>query len=117
MGRPFAFRSAAQSAARVRQLGRCARCGDSLDDVEEHAHHVIPNQSGNPGDPRHAWLRSADNCVVLCHTCHDVVHAGGRYRAGAVAPADYFTHSHGPDRAAHRNWVALVALKAHIFWP
>ena len=117
MPRAFAFRTPAQAAARFRQHGQCAKCGEPLDDIEEHAHHVIPDQSGSPGDPRHRWLASPDNCVVLCDVCHYVVHAGGRYRTGAVAPPSYFEHSHGSDRAAHLHWVALLASKASSVWP
>jgi len=116
MSRPFAFRTPAQLQARFRQFRKCAKCGESLDDVEEHAHHVVPNQSGRPGNPQHAWLSSADNCVVLCHICHDAVHAGGNYRTGGVAPPGYFEHSHGPNRAAHLLWVAQLASKTRSVW-
>ncbi len=117
MTRPFHFRTPAQSQARVRQAGLCAGCGERLDDVEEHAHHVIPNQSGNPRDPTHAWLASAENCVVVCHTCHERVHQDGRYRAGAVAPPDYFRHSHGKNLAAHHAWVKQLAQRSKGIWP
>jgi len=116
MPRPFAFRTPAQSEARFRQWGLCAQCGHPLDDVEEHAHHVIPNQSGNPRNPRHAWLKDSDNCVILCHACHDAVHAHGRYRIGAVAPASYFPHSHGNNRSAHLQWAANLDSRARDVW-
>ena len=116
MARAFAFRSGAKEQARFRQFGMCAQCGEGLDDLDEHAHHVVPNQSGAPGDPRHAWLASADNCVVLCDVCHDVVHAGGSYRVGGVAPASYFPHSHGNSRADHRRWVRELTARTRTIW-
>jgi hypothetical protein len=116
MSRAFAFRTPAQKEARLRQLGACAVCGESLDDVVEHAHHVIPNQSGQRGNPDHAWIASADNCVVLCDLCHDQVHEGGKYRTGGVAPPSYFEHSHGPNRAAHLRWVALLVARTRSVW-
>ncbi len=116
MARHFAFRTPAQSQARLRQFGRCAHCGDNLNDVEEHAHHVIPNQSGNPKNPDHAFLATADNCVVLCHVCHEAVHQGGKYRNGAVAPPDYFPHSHGHNRPEHQRWARLMAARARQVW-
>jgi len=117
MARPLEFKTPAQSQARLRQTGLCAHCGDSLDDTEEHAHHVVPNQSGNPRDPNHAWLASSENCVVLCHMCHERVHQDGRYRTGAVAPPSYFMHSHGNNASAHQVWVTRLTQKAKIVWP
>jgi len=117
MARAFAFKTPAQAQARLRQAGLCAHCGDSLDDIEEHAHHVIPNQAGNPRDPDHAWLASPENCVILCHVCHEAVHGHGNYVRGGVAPAQYFLHSHGRNRAAHERWVALVTQRAGRVWP
>lgn len=117
MSRYFAFRTPAQRSARLRQSGLCAVCGASLDDVEEHAHHVVPNQAGVRGNAEHLWLASSDNCVVLCFVCHEAVHAGGRYRHGAVAPPDYFPHSHGLDRIAHGRWVAEILARGKAVWP
>jgi 5-methylcytosine-specific restriction endonuclease McrA len=117
MARPFQFKTPAQSEARLRQAGRCAQCGDSLDDEEEHAHHVVPNQSGNPRDPNHAWLASSENCVVLCHVCHGRVHQDGRTRTGAVAPPSYFKHSHGENTSAHLVWAKRLAQREKTVWP
>jgi 5-methylcytosine-specific restriction endonuclease McrA len=116
MARPFEFPPATRSQARLRQNGVCACCGDSLDDVEEHGHHVIPNQSGNPRDPNHQWLSSAENCVVLCAQCHERVHEDARYRRGAVAPPSYYPHSHGLNQAAHHAWVTSLAHRAGSVW-
>lgn len=53
MARAFDFNTATRSKARLRQDSSCAFCGENLDDMEEHAHHVIPNQSGDPGNAAH----------------------------------------------------------------
>jgi hypothetical protein len=117
MARPFEFSTATQQQARQRQNGVCACCGEKLDDVVEHAHHVVPNQSGSATDARHLWLKSAENCVVLCDTCHYRVHQDGRYRTGAVAPPGYYPHSHGKNQGSHQQWVARLTLLTKQVWP
>lgn len=104
MARPFHFEKSVRDEARFRQWRLCALCGDSMDDDEEHAHHVVPNQSGNALDLSHVWLASAENCVVLHQPCHDRAHENGRFRLGGVAPPDYFPHSHGNNIPAHKSW-------------
>jgi 5-methylcytosine-specific restriction endonuclease McrA len=116
MARPFDFTSSVRSQARLRQNGLCACCGDALDDLEEHAHHVIPNQSGDARNPRHSWLSAAENCVVLCAVCHDRVHEDGRFRTGAVAPPSYYPWSHGGNRAAHNTWSIALNHKSRSVW-
>lgn len=116
MSRPFNFSWHTQQEARQRQAGACACCGESLDDVIEHAHHVIPNQSGKADEPRHRGLRSADNCVVLCEDCHWRVHEDGRYRTGAVAPPEYYPRSHGDDLLAHQAWVSRLVVFSTQIW-
>lgn len=110
--RPFEFDNRVKAASRLRQEGLCAHCGESLDDLWEHAHHVVPNQSGDEGNTLHAWLRTEINCVTLCQDCHERVHQDGRFRDGAVAPAEYFPHSHGLNRASHTAWVQDLRSKA-----
>jgi hypothetical protein len=116
MARPFDFGTLVRQESRLRQHGRCACCGDILDDLIEHAHHVVPNQSGSPKDTTHQWLRSTENCVVLCEICHERVHQDGNYRLGAVAPPSYYTYSHGIDRVAHRNWVIQLEKLSTTLW-
>jgi hypothetical protein len=116
MERPFDFDDATKDQARFRQFGRCAVCGRSMNSLYEHAHHVVPNQSGNPANSAHAWLRSAENCVVLCDVCHYAIHESGRYRQGGVAPPSYFTHSHGKDRVAHQAWVDGLEHRMELLW-
>ncbi len=117
MSRPFSFTPAVKFQARFRQNGKCACCGDSLDDVIENAHHVIPNQSGDETKPDHKWLATEENCVVLCFMCHGRVHQDNRYRAGAVAPPSYYPYSHGDNRFLHQAWVNTLTTKSKSIWP
>ena len=117
MSRPYDFSWTTRVQARLRQHCVCAHCGDHLDETYEHAHHVVPNQTGTPGNPAHQWIKSVDNCVVLCEACHDRVHEDGHFRNGAVAPAEYFTHSHGDNSLAHQQWVIQLNLQATRVWP
>ena len=105
MARPFDFPDAVKEQAFLRQWDLCAHCGEPMPYLEDHAHHVIPNQAGDPGDAADDLLRGLDNCVVLCSTCHYAVHDSGRYRDGPVAPPDYYPYSHGKERAQHFLWV------------
>lgn len=116
MARAFDFNSAVKQQARYRQFGLCACCGESLEDLVEHAHHVVPNQSGNPNDPAHSWLDSVDNCVVICDMCHTRVHQDGKFKTGAVAPADYFQNSHGRKKSLHQTWVKQLRARSRKIW-
>ena len=87
-GRPSEFRQSVKSQARFRQWGHCGLCGNSLDSLYEHAHHVRPVASGGTA--------TVENCVILCDTCHYRAHADGSYRSGIVAPQDYFEYFDGP---------------------
>ena len=115
MNRPFKFNENIKRQARLRQSvnGRtkCAVCSENLENIYEHAHHVVPNQSGDVKNQKHIWLKMAENCVILCETCHDRVHENGNYRSGAIAPPNYYKFSHGGNIAAHRQWVKLLDLK------
>lgn len=113
--RPFEFSDTVRDAARIRQFGLCAHCGISLNDEWEEAHHAIPNQSGDPGNPQHAWLRSLENCVVLCDLCHHMAH-GENTISGPVAPPEYYEYSHGLDTVLHTDWVRRLKLKAALLW-
>ncbi|MEQ1831479.1 MAG: HNH endonuclease signature motif containing protein [Candidatus Eisenbacteria bacterium] len=81
------FTARTKMAARLRQYGRCAGCGERLDDIEEHAHHVHPHALGGAD--------AVDNCVILCVNCHEHVHAGGGFRSGVVAPRSYYRYWNG----------------------
>lgn len=118
MARPFDFRKSVIEEVRARQNGCCACCGENLDDLwddsglSSHAHHVLPNQCGDVENPGHAWIRGADNCVILCDCCHRMVHAENT-RTGAVAPPDYFQHAWAEDPASQFDWERRVTPK---FW-
>ncbi len=81
------FSKTTKDAARLRQDGNCAVCGEDLDWQEEFAHHVHPNALGGPDN--------VDNCVILCRPCHHRVHYDGRFKTGIVAPRDYFRYWYG----------------------
>jgi 5-methylcytosine-specific restriction endonuclease McrA len=114
MARPFDFGRPTRDQARFRQFGLCAVCGEDLVDLEEQAHHVVPNQSGNPANPEHGWLRLVDNCVILCEACHSAVHQHGHFRNGAVAPPSYYEHSHGRNRRLHQGWAAELNARTQL---
>ncbi len=117
MARPFDFNPRVKRDARFRQYGLCAQCGQSMDDDYEHAHHVVPNQSGDAANPTHLWLKGSDNCVILCETCHYAVHDSGRYQTGAVAPPAYYKYSHGRYlgyQADHKKWVEGLNQKTKL---
>ena len=116
MARPYDFKDSVKTKARGRQKGMCALCGEDLDYMEEHAHHVVPNQSGNPANTKHDWLRSVDNCVIVCDMCHNRVHEDGKFQNGAVAPPSYYQHSHGKFKASHRKWVAMLDSCSKSVW-
>jgi 5-methylcytosine-specific restriction endonuclease McrA len=118
MARPFDFTNhRIKQEARFRQANLCGCCGESLSDfAEEFAHHVVANQSGDPKNPDHQWIRELTNCVMLCRDCHTRVHQDGRTRYGAMAPPDYFRFSHGRNRVAHLKWVRELVAKQKTIW-
>jgi 5-methylcytosine-specific restriction endonuclease McrA len=81
------FSASTRMMARIRQRGRCAVCGDGLDNIEEFAHHLDPRSLGGAG--------SVDNCAIVCRDCHYIVHAHGRYRTRIVAARNYFPYLRG----------------------
>jgi|SRR6266478_1734714 len=110
MNSPFLFDEATKKMARLRQNGRCAACQHSLNDLLEHAHHVVPKLTGNPSIAADQWLRSVNNCVILCDTCHTAYHGHGAFRTVTAEPA-VFKYSHGNNLAAHQQWLAEIAVR------
>jgi hypothetical protein len=116
MARAFAFSQSTINQAWIRQWNRCAMCGEDLTWLEDHAHHVIPNQVGKAGDEQDAFLRELDNCVVLCADCHQAAHGYGNYRTGAVPPPDHYRFSHGKEQAQHSEWLQRVRVVWETTW-
>ena len=87
----------------------------SLVDELDAGHHVLPQQAGTKGNPEHDFLRRVENCVILCELCHYVVHAGGRYRDGAVAPPSYYSFSHGGNSILHQEWADALQRRINKF--
>lgn len=81
------FRPTTKIAARLRQDGRCAMCGEDLADLWEEAHHIHPHGLGGPDE--------TNNCVILCYVCHGRVHYNGRFRSGIVAQITDFPYMNG----------------------
>jgi hypothetical protein len=82
----FNFPEQAYWEARLRQGNRCAGCSDDLSDLPRDfapGHHAgITKQEaayfGMHDNPD--WVRSSENCDVLCPECHNMAHDGGRFR-------------------------------------
>jgi hypothetical protein len=112
MARPFDFQKPARDGAGFRQGWVCALCGENVVTSNEidRAHHVIPNQCGRRGDPEpfRDFLRSEDNCVVLCEGCHLEAHSGNTRTGTLIGPSE-FRYSHGKQgQARHATWARAV---------
>ncbi len=112
--RPFEFTEFVKRQAFFRQWNRCAAdCGESLVDAWDNAHHVVPNQAADAANRDNAWVRSVDNCVILCDSCHESAHQSD-YRRGPVPFASHYRYSHGRDEAAHVQWARALDARP---WP
>jgi len=110
-----------------RQAGKCAACG--RENLPLSAHHVYPVRSycgTGQGYPDTSFTRSAENCVLVCTSCHLKEAHKGDYVNG-IAAADVFAHAHdgvgGKMSGVHIQWVeklfriqkgGCVILKADI---
>jgi 5-methylcytosine-specific restriction endonuclease McrA len=110
MSSSFLFDQGTKARARLRQNGRCAACSRQLNNLVEHAHHVVPKQTGTVSAPHDQWLRSLDNCVILCDDCHTAYHGHGRFRTVTAEPA-VFKFAHGKNFAAHQQWLIQANLR------
>jgi hypothetical protein len=120
--RVFNFPISAYWEARLRQGNRCASCKDDLGDAtrrEAPGHHSgitrqeakALNMQNNPG-----WIRSSENCAVLCTTCHnEFAHNGGHFQTAIENTNDYAFFEDDPSSSrllsvkqeiAHENAVA-----------
>ena len=95
-GRAFEFSIIVQRQVFARQENRCALCGEDVkkmgltEQQKErgqvkglttiHFHHVLPNQTGDPHNNTHQWLKTSLNCVMLCPVCHENSHENADYQ-------------------------------------
>ena len=101
------FTEEVESAAHLRQGGKCALCGVSLVWGHDKALPVVPieRQSTATSD----WKKGVDNCVILCNGCWtwalvDDAHAG----TSLHLPEEY-KFSHGVAKnGGHREWATRM---------
>jgi 5-methylcytosine-specific restriction endonuclease McrA len=124
---PYEFKDDVRDQAYARQEQYCAGCagGKKLQKKGSIGHHVIPVQvlkhtrapEGVFSDAE-AFIRSVDNCVMLCQQCHFRFHAAGNTRYGPVAVPEEFKFSHGLTRTDLRgDWVKGVEKMWGLLFP
>ena len=91
-----------------RQWNRCAHCGKHLSLQVGHAHHVIPAQSSNMNNLDDTFLRSVDNCVILCNHCNE---QAGNFGSNAIASLSTFKYSHGLENTMHHQWGGKLSVE------
>lgn len=93
---------------KVKSGGVCARCGGVFDISELRAHHTIELTLDNIDDV--SVTLNADNIEVLCHDCHNAVHA----RFGNAIGAKRVYLVHGSPCAGKSTYVRAVATRNDI---
>ena len=92
MPRSNEFSTTTQRLALARQSFRCASCGACIAALGDAGRAEHPYGEGAQAHHlRHIKLGgsdSADNCVVLCWSCHYSAHEGGNYRFGTVVGSE-----------------------------
>lgn len=101
------YLSLAQS-CKIKSGGVCARCGGVFDVDELRPHHIEPLTLENVDDP-HVAL-NPDNIEVLCHACHNAVHA----RFGNAVGNKNIYVVHGAPFAGKHTYVKAVATRNDI---
>ncbi|NNM71004.1 hypothetical protein [Enterovirga aerilata] len=103
-------------------MGRCACCYRELaDTAQTNAHHVVPIEQVDERVDffKHQWLKSSDNCVVVCREpCHtEIAHHAFKTSGGYEAPPEFFPFSHGIGNSpAHRAWIRKIKeYRARLF--
>ncbi len=81
----MSFSNLTKLQARLRQRGKCALCGQSLNETEESAHYLLRENCGGAD--------KEENCVVLCQSCHPVVHNNASFQSCYVSPMAYFPNA------------------------
>lgn len=95
----MSFNPLTKNQIRLRQWGKCARCGESLHDTEEFAHHLWPEILGGTDEEK--------NCVILCGACHNLVQDDRSSVNCMLAPHSYFPHAN--IFASHKQSQARVS--------
>ncbi|HXF49092.1 MAG TPA: HNH endonuclease [Verrucomicrobiae bacterium] len=90
----MSFSNLTKSQARLRQNGKCARCGETLVETEEAAHYLLRESSGGPD--------KEDNCVVLCQNCQTLAYHNANFHTSYVTPVGHFPYAnlYGAHRSA-----------------
>ena len=95
----MSFSNLTKNQARFRQRGKCAHCGQSLNELDESAHYLLRENFGGPD--------KEENCVILCQGCHSTVHNNASFQSSYLAPLSHFpyaniygSHPHTQARAA-----------------
>jgi len=78
----MSFNPLTKNQIRLRQWGKCARCGESLHDTEEFAHPLYPQSQGGP--------EKEENCVMLCPNCQNTAENDPNSQSCMTAPLGYF---------------------------
>lgn len=111
------FSAITQYQAYYRQWNRCACCGESLTFQRGRAHHVIPAQAGNTGNLADTFLRSVDNCVILCSYCYSEVGYAANYGENAISPPNVYRYSHGLEKNFHQQWAKKLQGEQQKYGP
>jgi hypothetical protein len=92
----FRFADEVYWESRTRQGNKCASCGEDLQDLPREVapgHHagVTQNEARLLGmELAPVWIKSSENCAVVCESCHtQFVHDGGRFRQAVEDSFDY----------------------------
>jgi 4-hydroxyphenylpyruvate dioxygenase-like putative hemolysin len=70
-----------------------------------HGHHVISDRLGKHITISTDFIRSEDNCIMLCDECHLQEAHSGNFAHGPVLDAVAFKYSHDNNKIAHNLWV------------
>jgi len=124
----YNFDDTIRDSARSRQEGYCASCTPKRKLAAKGGigHHVIPVQTLNYTEADETkpvfqnagfFIKSLDNCVMLCGDCHFHYHEFGNTSNGAVAVPETFTHSHGVRSDLHNVWTEKVDTVWRLLYP
>jgi hypothetical protein len=81
----MSFSNLTKSQARLRQRGKCARCGEPLVETEEAAHYLLRESSGGPD--------KEENCIILCQNCHSTVHGNANFHGSYITTVGHFPYA------------------------